>query len=604
VTEGLGDVQLHLVDTVDDAWELMRWLSEQDLIAIDTETSGLSPERDVVRLIQVGGHDQAWAIPWEQWGGVFVDLARRYEGDYVAHHMKFDGAMIEENCGIKLPRHKIHDTMIQAHILRPDLPCGLKPLSARNVDPKAAVASEVLDAAMSKAGWTWGTVPVTFEPYWAYGCLDTVLTFRNDELQRHLVTVDAPKAYDLERAVSWVVSDMERYGALVDVEYARQKLDAFERYCDDVARWCQATYGCSPGSNEKIAKILISEAKVDPDDWPRTPSGKLQLNKEILGALEHHPLAGAILQRRRIEKVGHTYLRNFIELSIEDVIHPRINPLGFSERKIKGVRTSRMSMESPNLQNLPRRDATNPVAETVRNCVIAREDHTLVMVDFDQIEYRLIASLAPDDKLRDAFLSDEDFFTVLTRDVFGDTSIIKSDPRRQSVKNSAYALAYGAGPDKFARTAGVEGDAGTSFLNRFNATFSGVRWLQSQVNTAATKRFSEERLAYVRSPLTNRRFIGDRGREYAITNYLIQGYAAEVFKTKLVEMAQAGLSDYMVAPVHDEIILDVPEYELDNVLTTLRDIMNDDQLLGRLPITAGCATGPRWGDKRDRPWPI
>jgi DNA polymerase-1 len=261
-----------------------------------------------------------------------------------------------------------------------------------------------------------------------------------------------------------------------------------------------------------------------------------------------------------------------------------------------------MSMEAPNLQNLPRRDETNRVAETVRNCVISRPDHTLLMVDFDQIEYRLIASLSPDEKLRDAFLADEDFFTVLTRDVFGDPTIVKSDPRRQSVKNSAYALAYGAGPDKFARTAGVSGDDGTSFLNRFSATFSGVRWLQNEVNAAATKRYVEEKLAYVRSPLTRRRFVGDRGKEYAITNYLIQGFAAEVFKTKLVEMAQAGLSDFMVVPVHDEIVLDVPDEQVEDVLVTLRDIMNDDQMF-KVPITAGAATGQRWGEKKDAPWP-
>jgi DNA polymerase-1 len=371
-----------------------------------------------------------------------------------------------------------------------------------------------------------------------------------------------------------------------------------------VATWCHTRYGQKPGSIEGIARVLAEETGYGVERWPRTETGRLSLTKEMLAQLDH-PLAKAILNRRRIEKVGNTYLKNFIDLAdAEDIIHPGINPLGFSERKSKGVRTSRMSMERPNMQNLPRRDESNPVAETVRNCIIAREGHVLVMVDFDQIEYRLIASLAPDDKLRDAFLApgDVDFFTIMTRDVFGDPTIQKKDPRRQSVKNSAYALAYGAGPDKFARTAGVAGADADAFLASFNESFSGVRWLQNTVNTLASQRLADERLAYVRSPLTNRRFVGDRGREYAITNYLVQGFAAEIFKTKLVQAAQAGLDEFMVVPVHDEIVLDVPQEQLDDVLVTLRDVMNDDQML-KVPITAGCAIGAKWGEKIDRDWP-
>lgn len=602
---GLGDVQLHLVNSVDDAYEMMRWLSEQRVIAFDTETEGLSPERHKVRLIQIGNHDHGWAIPWERWGGVFEDVVRRYEGEWIAHHAKFDVPMIKATCDIDMPKERIHDTMIQLHVLRPDESCGLKNASARLIDPQAANASEALSIAMTKQGWDWGDVPVTFQPYWAYGALDTVLTFRIDEQKRPEVLADAPAAYDLELAVAWVISDMERYGARVDVPYATERLAAFEAYCEQVHDWCLSTYGVRPGSmQEVVRKVFIPELGIDEERWPRTKTGQLQLTADILEQLDH-PLAQQILLRRRIEKVGHTYLRNFIELSDTDgVIHPSINPLGFSERKSKGVRTSRMSMSDPNLQNLPRRDETNKVAETVRNCIISREGNTLVMVDFDQIEYRLIASLAPDDRLRDAFLAegDVDFFTVMTRDVFGDPTIQKKDPRRQSVKNSAYALAYGAGPDKFARTAGVGGEDADAFLGRFNLSFSGVRWLQNTVNTLATQRYAEEKLAYVRSPLTNRRFIGDKGREYAITNYLIQGYAAEVFKTKLVEAAQAGLGPYMVAPVHDEIVLDVPDDVLEDALATLRDIMNDDQML-KVPITAGCAVGQRWGEKQDRDWP-
>jgi len=98
--------------------------------------------------------------------------------------------------------------------------------------------------------------------------------------------------------------------------------------------------------------------------------------------------------------------------------------------------------------------------------------------------------------------------------------------------------------------------------------------------------------------LTGRRHVADPGREYALVNYMIQGTAAEIFKTKLLELAAAGLDEYMILPVHDEIILDVPRDVQDSVVKTIRDIMNDDTIIS-VPITAGVASGERWGEKVD-----
>jgi DNA polymerase-1 len=111
-------------------------------------------------------------------------------------------------------------------------------------------------------------------------------------------------------------------------------------------------------------------------------------------------------------------------------------------------------------------------------------------------------------------------------------------------------------------------------------------------------RRNQEGDANVRSPLTNRKHVADQRRMNALVNYLIQGTAAEVLKMKGVELDNAGLGDYLVLPVHDEYIADVPEAVVRETYGTLMEIMNDDGMF-TVPITASVSTGKRWGSKED-----
>jgi DNA polymerase-1 len=180
--------------------------------------------------------------------------------------------------------------------------------------------------------------------------------------------------------------------------------------------------------------------------------------------------------------------------------------------------------------------------------------------------------------------------------VYNDESIVKSDPRRQVVKNAGYATIYGAGVEKFARTAGITYEQGQAVRHRWNALFPGVTRLQQEVQNVAIRRRTDEGLPYVRCPVTRRRQVADPGKEYALVNFLIQGAAAAVLKKKLIELDSAGLGEYMVVPVHDEIILDVPLEALDDAADTLRDIMNDDTMFD-VPLSASVSYGPTWGSK-------
>lgn len=598
----LAGVKLHLIESIDDVLRFNEWLGERrpnHALAFDTETTGLKIGRDVVRLVQVGDGMHGWAMPWTNevgangnflggWAGLFADTVRRWDGRWIAHNAKYDVPMLS-HMRVEMPKSRVDCTYVMTKCLSPQYSAGLKPTATRLIDATAGQAQSALDVTLAQRnGWDWATVPVDLQQYWSYAALDTVLAWRLDDLLRPQVEADCPRAYEIEMAVTWVIERMERYGAHIDVAYAREKWAAFEAYVASSAQWCKTEYGVSPGSNAAVIEVLQAAGY---EFTKRTDGGSLALDKEVLLSMCDHPLAATVLQRRRLQKLASTYLRHFVEdVDENDLIHPSINVLG--------ARTSRMSMEDPNLQNLPRKSEVNPAADTVRHSVTTRygRDGAMVMADFDQVEMRGLASMANEHSMIEAFEGTEDFFVALAKLVYQDDAIVKADPRRQTVKNAGYATIYGAGVEKFSRTAGISLDQGQWVRARWNELFPGVVRFQQEIQRLALQRRAAEGVPYVRCPLTRRRQVADPGKEYALVNYLIQGWAGALFKQKLIELDDAGLGEWMVAPVHDEIVLDVPNEHVAEVAETLRKVMNDDTIV-TVPITASVSWGPSWGSK-------
>ncbi len=581
---------MHLIESMADVRAFNEWytshpINSESYLAFDTETTGLSPEHDHVRLVQVGDRDTGWAMAWDRWSGVFEDVVSDWSGMWVGHNAPFDVDFLRKG-GIEMPIQRIRDTRIMSHIIDPTFSTALKRLTARYVDPRAGGAQRELDDALSKkGGWTWATIPITFQPYWSYAALDTALTAQLYDRMWPLVQEQAPLAFDVENSVQWITRAMERRGMHVDVEYAKTQLAKFTAYCEQVEKWCIDEYGIKPGANASVVAAL-QEAGFE--FTKATASGAVALDADVLEGVDH-PLARAVLQRRQVQKMASTYLTHYIaEVDVDDCIHPSINTLG--------ARTSRMSMSGPNMQNLPRASEKKPAATVIRNCITARFAHTLLFCDFSQIEMRILAWLANDENMIAAFKNDGDFFVNLARQVFQDNTLVKADPRRDIIKTLGYAKIYGAGLEKMAKTVGLPTSYMREILMQFDETFPGVRRFQLETEALARRRKVEEGTAYATCPLTGRIHPAEPGKEYALTNYLIQGAAATLFKMKLIELDSAGVGRWMVAPVHDEIILDVPNEHVIDAVTALQHVMNDDKMF-TVPIRAEVSYGQRWGKK-------
>ena len=603
--EGLGDVQLHLVDSVEKAGEFLTWLGERrphDAIAIDTETGeypgrdrkdALSPWHGRLRLVQVGDGQQAWAMPWDEWAGAFYQAMDKFDGQIVCHNIAFEAKWFDIQSRWKLPWHRAHDTMIMAHIIDPLGVGALKRLAALYVDGRAVALQDTLDTELATNGWTWGTVPTNFQPYWAYGALDCILTMRLWEKFYEKCGPDGPynRAYELEMATRRIVTRMEINGARIDLDYSKKKFDELTEYAGSVKTWAKEKYnGVSIGSNIQLVRLLESlGAEIN----EFTPSGQKSASKDQLKLLtiegndEVKSLAEIVLKQRKADKLANTYFANFLNDNVNGFVHPSVKTLG--------ARTSRMSIQNPALQTLPKGD------DVVRRAFIPKDDdHVIITSDLDQVEFRMVASLTGDPNLIGMFhqadLTGSDPFTEIGKEVYSDSNFQRSDKRRGLIKGMIYGRLYGAGVAKQALTAGVPENIMKTVVNQFDARFPGMTGFQQKIEDVGMRRLKAEGQGYVYT-WTGRRLPCDEDRVYTLLNYLAQGGAAEIFKANLVKLDQADLTELLIVPVHDEIVLNAPRNDVEEIKRIVKECMTTTEGWA-VPLTAGI-DGPmeNWGEK-------
>jgi DNA polymerase-1 len=384
---------------------------------------------------------------------------------------------------------------------------------------------------------------------------------------------------------------MEINGARIDLDYSKKKFDELTEYADSVKTWAKQKYdGVSISSNIQLVRLFESlGAEIN----EYTPSGQKSASKDQLKLLsiegndEVKNLAEIVLKQRKADKLANTYFSNFLNDNVNGFVHPSVKTLG--------ARTSRMSIQNPALQTLPKGD------DVVRRAFIPKdEDHVIITSDLDQVEFRMFASLSQDPNLISLFnkadATGSDPFTEIGREIYNDPNMQRSDKRRNLIKGTIYGRLYGAGVSKQALTAGVPENQMRTVSDSLDTRFPGMALFQRQIEDVGMRRLKAEGQGYVYT-WTGRRLPCDEDRAYTLLNYLIQGGAAEVFKSNLVKLDQADLTELLIVPVHDEIVLNAPRKDVEEIKRTVKECMTTTEGWA-VPLTSGI-DGPmeNWGEK-------
>ena len=578
------DIRLSLVDSWEEAQQLWTWIQEpRPWLGIDTETGGLDWWRDPLRLVTIGDYDHGWAVPWTRWAGLVKQIIEAYEQPIAMHNSKFDLHFLEHN-GVKLKRHLVHDTMPMTGLLEPDKPKGLKPASERHVFRGAANGGRMLQSVFSKNKWNWATVPIECPEYWSYGALDSVLTARLAG-NRYPKIQESPahNAYLYEVAVAQVLCDMERRGILLDIEHVQQQSSLLDIEEDKLYLFFQKDLGVSNPLSDRMLIKWFEGMGYEFTEF--SDKGQTKLDKDVLKALivdrpDLAEIAKAVMRLRTYHRNNTTYFKAFLELKDQNHrLHTSINPM-------EAV-TGRMSSERPNLQNVPARVD----GKQVRSSFIAMPGHKLISADFDQIEYRIMVSRANETRLIEAINQGYDLHTYMAAIAYRIRYEDVTYAQRSLMKNATFAFLYGAGDAKFAKMVGITIDEAKEFRALYEQEFPSIAMYSSQMDLVAHggQPFHTE---YLGRP----QFVPSGEGTYKLLNYVTQGEAGDVLKKKMVDLSMSEVGEFMILPIHDEILFEVPEEIAENAVEIIKDVMPEMDRF-QVPITVGADILDTWGDK-------
>lgn len=538
-----------------------RWLS------LDLETGGrdtLNPWVGHPKLVSIGNTENAYAFPYDK--NLTQMVLDRAPIPLVNQNIKFDAQFLHVQ-GNRTDA-MVDDTKAMLHFIDSRI-VKLKPAADHYLHAGASDAERELKKLFRKNKWTWDTVPVDTFEYWWYGGMDTILTSQLADM--HFPTIQAKYAdlYDMEIDVLWLIADAERRGMRLDVDYCQQEAEKLRAAQEAI----QAPYPFSLGGKKDLIPALEDRGiRIG-----RTEAGNPSITEDVLLPYKGDELVDDVLEFRRLDKLAGTYFEAYLDVVYTDGrVHPTINTIG--------PRTGRMSSDHPNMQNVPKRAE----GDYVRRAFMPSEGNVFVLADYAQIEYRLFAAAANEPEMIQAFLDGKDMHAVTAELALG-YPVSKDMPERDMAKNGNFAELYMAGLEKFAKTAGITVDMARDFRTKYHAAFTRIKPFTRAVMTYAKKNGMSVQTMFGRDIPVDDGFI------YAGINYMIQGTAADILKRALVTLKGSEFADYLVLPVHDELIFDVPEELAPQLAAALPKIMEDRETFA-VPIEVEVKTQKRWGE--------
>jgi DNA polymerase-1 len=583
-----------------DAW--LARIEAAELTALDTETTSLDEMRaEIVGISLSTKPGEAAYIPLAHaYPGAPAQLPRQEvlarlrpwlenpAARKLGQHIKYDRHVFA-NHGVEV-RGYVHDTMLQSYVLEVHKPHGLASLAERHLGRSGISFEDLCGKGVNQI--TFDQVDLARAAEYACEDSDQTLDVHGVLWPQLQANAQLLFIYQLEIASSEALFRIERNGVLIDAPTLAAQSHELGIRIVALEQEAHALAGqpFNLSSPKQIGDIFFS--KLGLPVVKKTATGAPSTDEEVLEKLaEDFALPAKILEHRGLSKLKGTYTDKLAQLAL-----PRTGRVHTHYAQAVAV-TGRLSSNDPNLQNIPIRTAEG---RRVREAFVAPPGCMIASADYSQIELRIMAHISGDAALLRAFTEGLDVHRATAAEVFGVAVEQVSSEQRRYAKVINFGLIYGMSAFGLARNLGIDNTAAKNYIARYFERYPGVKDYmdatrleaksQGYVQTVFGRRLY---LPEINSPNGPRR----AGAERAAINAPMQGTAADLIKLSMVQVQQVldaqRRATKMIMQVHDELVFEVPESEIEWVKTEIPRLMAGVAQL-KVPLLAEVGVGPNW----------
>ncbi len=588
-----------LVDS-DAKWEkLLKELHAAPAFCFDTETTGLDVFSDKILGLAISTQPKTgWYIPLLGSEDEKVEtLAKLKEVMLhpdkvkVAHNIKYDLAILKRY-GVEVKHHRF-DTMLAHYLINADMRHGMDVLAETYLKYQPVGIEELIG---KKGKNQLSMDQVDIEKVKDYAAEDADITFQLYQLfDKELREIKGYELFEqLEMPLVEVLMDMEAEGINLDVQalkdYSKQLLEQLQELEGKIYEEAGAQFTIS--SPKQLGEILFDQLKIV-EKPKKTKTGQYATGEEVLAKLrDSHPIVDHVLTFRELLKLRSTYVE-----ALPKLIHPNTNHIHTSYNQAVAS-TGRLSSNNPNLQNIPIRRANG---REVRKAFIPRNnDYVLFSADYSQVELRIIAALAEEKNMIQAFQEGLDIHTATAAKVFG-VSVEEVDREmRSKAKAVNFGIVYGQSAFGLSQQLGIKRGEAKEIIDNYFAQYPGIKtYMENTINTAREK-------GYVETLMGRRKVLADinsrnatvRGfAERNAINAPIQGSAADIIKKAMIDvhaaLKESSLQSKMLLQVHDELVFDALKTEVEDLKTLVTDKMQHAVTIA-VPLLVETGMGANW----------
>lgn len=573
-----------------------------DLVAVDTETTSLDEMRaEIVGIsfsvtpgeaayipLRHSGPDAPEQLPFDEVLAKLKPWLEDPKHAKLGQHVKYDRHVFA-NHGIEVQGY-VHDTMLQSYVLEVHRPHGLASLALRHLGRQGINYEDLCGKGAHQIPFAQVDVAKAAE----YSCEDSDQTLDvHRVLWPQLQADDKLKfIYELEIASSEALYRIERNGVLIDAPtLAKQSHELGSRiHALELEAYEIAGQPFNLASPKQLGEIFFD--KLGLPVIKKTATGARSTDEEVLEKLaEDYPLPAKILEHRGLSKLKGTYTDKLAQLA-----HPRTGRVHTHYAQAVAV-TGRLSSNDPNLQNIPIR---TPEGRRVREAFVAPAGHVIASADYSQIELRIMAHISGDEALLRAFHDGIDVHRATAAEVFGLEAAQVSSEQRRYAKVINFGLIYGMSAFGLAKALSIDNTAAKNYITRYFERFAGVKQYMDDTREQAKVQ------GYVETVFGRRLVLPDiqnakgaklSALERQAVNAPMQGTAADLIKLSMVAVQKAldeqQRSTKMIMQVHDELVFEVPEAEVDWIKVEIPRLMAGVAEL-KVPLLAEVGVGPNW----------